>query len=356
MATKNTSELKTASVLAFERKLDPSDAVFSAGLWADRSNAKGWPAVPVREKSVRGTISNRLKTKDMDPAKLDAEIEKPNLQTVDVATLPPEADTLQVRFTVRVLGGAGVPSACNSAAYQQKLKTVVDSYASGAGFVTLAQRYASNLANGRFLWRNRLGAEMVEVQVRHLQDGQAVKTWTFDALDFDLRRFDAPDASTQDLAELAKVVEQGLAGQQYALLEVIAFARVGAGQEVFPSQELILDKGSSTAGQKSKTLYVVGKTDKQSGTAAIHSQKLGNAIRTVDTWYPDEGGLGPIAVEPYGSVTSQGRAYRQPQEKQDFYTLLDSWVIKDQTPAVEQQHYVMANLIRGGVFGESGKD
>ena len=140
------------------------------------------------------------------------------------------------------------------------------------------------------------------------------------------------------------------------MLEVTAFARVGAGQEVFPSQELILDKGSSTAGQKSKTLYEMGKTDKQRGTAAIHSQKLGNAIRTVDTWYPDEGGLGPIAVEPYGSVTSQGKAYRQPKEKQDFYTLLDGWVIKDQAPAVEQQHYVMANLIRGGVFGESGKD
>jgi CRISPR-associated protein Csy3 len=356
MATKNTSELKTASVLAFERKLDPSDAVFSSGLWADRPNAKAWPAVLVREKSVRGTISNRIPPKDMDPAKLDAKIENPNLQTVDVATLPPEADTLQVRFTVRVLGGAGMPSACNSAAYQQKLKTVVDGYASNPGFATLAQRYACNLANGRFLWRNRLGAEMVEVQVRHLQDGQAVKTWTFNALDFDLRQFDAPVASVQDLAELAKVVEQALAGQQYALLEVAAFARVGAGQEVFPSQELILDKGSNTAGQKSKTLYEMGKTDKQRGTAAIHSQKLGNAIRTVDTWYPDEGGLGPIAVEPYGSVTSQGRAYRQPKEKQDFYTLLDGWVIKNQVPAVEQQHYVMANLIRGGVFGESGKD
>jgi CRISPR-associated protein Csy3 len=356
MATKNTTELKTASVLAFERKLDPSDAVFSSGLWADRPNAKAWPAVLVREKSVRGTISNRIPPKDMDPAKLDAKIENPNLQTVDVATLPPEADTLQVRFTVRVLGGAGLPSACNSAAYQQKLKTVVDSYASSTGFATLAQRYACNLANGRFLWRNRLGAEMVEVQVRHLQDGQAVKTWTFNALGFDLRRFDDAAASTNDVADLAKVIEAGLAGQQYALLEVTAFARVGAGQEVFPSQELILDKGSNTAGQKSKTLYEMGKTDKQRGTAAIHSQKLGNAIRTVDTWYPDEGGLGPIAVEPYGSVTSQGKAYRQPKEKQDFYTLLDGWVIKDQVPAVEQQHYVMANLIRGGVFGESGKD
>lgn len=357
MATKNTSgPSKRPSVLAFERKLDPSDAVFSSGQWADRADAKTWAALPVREKSVRGTHSHFSKDKDFDPAKLDKDKKNANLQTVDVATLPSDLDTVQVRFTLRILGGVGKPSVCNDPDYQQKLKTVVDSYASSAGFATLAQRYASNLANGRFLWRNRVGAEMVEVQVRHLQGGQAVSTWTFSALDFSLRHFEAPASSTNDVAALAKVIEQGLAGQQYALLEVTAFARVGAGQEVFPSQELILDKGSSTAGQKSKTLYVVGKTAKQDGAAAIHSQKLGNAIRTVDTWYPDEGGLGPIAVEPYGSVTSQGKAYRQPKEKQDFYTLLDGWVIKDQVPAVEQQHYVMANLIRGGVFGESGKD
>jgi len=84
MAT--TIALKTASVLAFERKLDPSDALFSAGNWADRNGSTGWQAVEVREKSVRGTISNRLKAGEQDPAKLDAKIESPNLQTVDVAT------------------------------------------------------------------------------------------------------------------------------------------------------------------------------------------------------------------------------------------------------------------------------
>ena len=107
--------LKTASVLAFERKLDPSDALFRAGQWEDRSQAAQWKLIPVREKSVRGTISNRLKAKDQDPAKVDAKIEDPNLQTVDVATLPHDADTLAVRFTLRVLAGAGTPSACNNA-------------------------------------------------------------------------------------------------------------------------------------------------------------------------------------------------------------------------------------------------
>ncbi|HSH48568.1 MAG TPA: type I-F CRISPR-associated protein Csy3 [Halomonas sp.] len=342
---KKDSALKTASVLAFERKLDPSDALMYAINWEQRGNADAQP-IAVREKSVRGTISNRLKAKDQDPAKIDAAIENPNLQTVDVATLPHDADTLMTRFTLRVLSGAGVPSACNNAEYQEKLKEVVDGYVDQNGFAELARRYAYNLANGRFLWRNRVGAEAVEVQVRKLEQGSAVQTWTFDALALSLRDFSTNDAA-KDLDELSDSINRGLSGEGLVLLEVTAYARVGAGQEVFPSQELILDRGR---GDKSKTLYQVDEV------AGIHSQKLGNAIRTIDTWYPQEAedDLGPIAVEPYGSVTTQGKAYRQPRKKADFYNLLDNWLLKDQVPETEQQHFVMATLIRGGVFGEAG--
>jgi len=333
--------LKTASVLAFERKLDPSDAVFHAGNWDDRNNTAQWQPVKLREKSVRGTISNRLKTKDQDPAKLDAAIENPNLQTVDVAALPADTDTLRVTFTVRVLAGTGTPSACNNATYREKLVATVAGYVSDRGFNTLATRYASNLANGRFLWRNRMGAESVEVRVAQLENGSAKHSWTFDAFALSLRDFDKSNA---DLSGLTNIIANGLAGVEHVLLQITAFVRIGAGQEVFPSQELILDRGR---GDKSKTLYDVD------GVAAIHSQKIGNALRTIDTWYPEAAENGPIAVEPYGSVTTQGRAYRQPKEKLDFYNLLDGWIIKDKTPDVDQRHFVIATLIRGGVFGEA---
>ncbi|MCU1730786.1 MULTISPECIES: type I-F CRISPR-associated protein Csy3 [unclassified Pseudomonas] len=335
--------LKTASVLAFERKLDPSDAVFHAGDWQTRD---AWTAIAIREKSVRGTISNRLKTKDLDPAKLDAAIENPNLQTVDVATLPHDADTLRVSFTLRVLGGTGQPSACNDADYRRKLLATVKSYVETNGFNELARRYAYNLANGRFLWRNRIGAEQVEVQVEHLTNGQAAKSWTFDGLALSLRNFDNAGNQTTALDDLGQLIANGLVGEQHVLLRVTAYVRLGAGQEVFPSQELILDRGR---GDKSKTLYDIN------GIAGIHAQKIGNAIRSIDTWYSEAEVNGPIAVEPYGSVTTQGKAYRQPrQTKDDFYTLLDGWVLKDKVPEIGQQHFVIATLIRGGVFGEAG--
>lgn len=350
------TELTTASVLAFERKLDTSDGLFSAGRWDDATNAANWPSVNIHEKSVRGTISNRLKTKDQDPAKLDASIQSPNLQTVDVATLPNDADTLRLRFTLRVLGGAGIPAACNNADYQTRLQHTVQSYKAEHGFGELARRYAINLANGRFLWRNRVGAEQITVEVRQLDKGEIRQSWRFDALAFNLRDFKLPERFEADVTGLASAIEQGLAGENYTLLEVVAYARVGDGQEVYPSQELILDKGDKR-GQKSKTLYSVG--DDKNRVAAMHSQKIGNALRTIDTWYPAEDGeeLGPIAVEPYGSVTNQGKAYRQPKEKVDFYSLLDAWVLKDTKPSAEgNQHFVMAILVRGGVFGDSDKE
>ncbi len=334
--------LKTASVLAFERKLDPSDALFYAGNWDSRDNVADWDRVTVRPKAVRGTISNRLKAKDQDPAKLDSQIENPNLQTVDVASLPAENDTLGVSFTLRVLSGAGKPSACNNSAYQTKLLECVDTYVNTNGFGELARRYATNLANGRFLWRNRLGAETIEVRVSQMEEGEASKTWKFNGFDYSMRGFDSQ--STQ-LDELAGVVERGLVGEEHVLLKVVAFVRVGSGQEVYPSQELNLER---VASGKSKTLYVVD------GGAGMHSQKVGNAVRTIDTWYEADDDIGPIAVEPYGSVTTLGTAFRQPKQKLDFYNLLDGWVLKDKVPPVDQQHYVIAILIRGGVFGDAG--
>lgn len=335
--------MKTASVLAFERKIDPSDALLFSGNWDMRDVEQGWLPVAIREKSVRGTISNRLKTKDQDPVKLDAAIGNPNLQTVDVATLSADHDTLKVRFTLRVLSGTGQPSACNEPEYREKLISTVNAYVAEYGFVELGRRYAFNLGNGRFLWRNRIGAEQVIVRIQRLENGSPGATWNLDALALPLRSFEAPDSENKSIEELGGLIARGLRGETHVLFQVTAFTRVGKGQEIFPSQELILERGR---GDKSKTLYAVN------GVAAIHSQKIGNAIRSIDTWYPGSEELGPIAVEPYGSVTTQGKAYRQPKEKMDFYNLLDNWMLKGKVPATDQQHFVMAVLIRGGVFGD----
>ena len=47
------------------------------------------------------------------------------------------------------------------------------------------------------------------------------------------------------------------------------------------------------------------------------------------------------------------RPIASPKQKQDFYTLLDDWLLRTKAPPAEQQHFVMAVLIRGGVFGDA---
>ncbi|WP_342804623.1 type I-F CRISPR-associated protein Csy3 [Alteromonas sp. M12] len=323
-------KLKTPSVLAFEAKLVPSDALMFAGNWEQQV----WQPIQVGEKAVRGTISNRLKAATAnDPTKLDAEVSKANLQTVDIAALAHKTNTLKVVFTLRVLSDLATPSTCNNPDYQSELANKIKQYQADVSFEELSKRYAFNIASARFLWRNRVGAENVKVVVT-----VANETIEFNSQDYSLREF----SSDAKITQLAKFIQQGLT-DNHVLIKVEAYSQLGEGQAVYPSQELVMGGGK---GDKSKFLYQLD------GQAAMHSQKIGNALRTIDTWHPAVDEVGPIAVEPYGSVTNRGAAYRQPKEKTDFYNLLDAWMIKGKEPAVEQQHYIMAMLIRGGVFGE----
>ena len=169
------------------------------------------------------------------------------------------------------------------------------------------------------------------------------KKWVFDAQSFSLRELGQKNS---ELSELAQLVQMALSTSQTAFLNVTGYVKLGMGQEVFPSQELLLDSSKT----KSKILYSLSNQGGEENRAAMHSQKIGNALRTIDIWHPEFEQVGPIAAETFGAVTSNGKAYRN--NKTDFYTLLDNWVLKDQAPPIEQQHYVMAVLLRGGVFGE----
>lgn len=338
-----------ASVLAFEKKLVPSDGYMYGTSWDNKSEVT---PLKLREKLVRGTISNRFNKTDSkafldDPMKLDAKVESPNLQRVDACALEPHQDTLKLHFTLKVLGGITQPSACNNALFKQSYSAAAKTYIDKPGFTELAIRYATNIANARFLWRNRVGAEQIEVQVS-ASNKTVNQSWMFDATKFNLREF---DSGSTEINELAALIANVLASEDdFLLLDVNCYVQVGNAQEVYPSQELVLDEGK---GEKSKVLYDVN------DIAAMHSQKIGNAIRSIDTWYPDfadqEQSAGPIAIEPYGAVTNLGRAYRTPKNKQDFYTFFDAWARGEQLARVEDEHYVMAVLVRGGVFGESDK-
>lgn len=338
----------TASVLAFEKKLVPSDGFMYGTIWADRNDSSKTTPLQLQEKSVRGTISNRLKAAiKIDPLKLNAEVEKPNLQRVDSCALAMEQDTLKLSFTLKVLSGVQQPSACNNQLFNESYSKAANEYIENEKFSELARRYAMNIANGRFLWRNRVGAENIEVQIKVL-NGSFQQEWCFDANGLSIRDFSTDNG---DILALGDEIAKALSGEtDFLLLEINAFAQIGKAQDVYPSEELVLDKGNSKS-KKSKILYAIN------GVAGMHSQKIGNALRTIDTWYPEfeDVTTGPIAIEPYGAVTNLGKAYRNPKQKADFFTLFDAFARGEQLADKNDEHYIMAVLVRGGVFGESDK-
>jgi CRISPR-associated protein Csy3 len=331
-------------MLSFERKLECSDGLMFAGNWDDRNNLDNWKPIRIVPRQNRSTQSaygiDDIKKTSPNPVSSDS----------DDANLPIDKDTLKVNFTLRIIGHLGKPFACNKPDFAQAIEKKVSEFKQSESINDLAYRYAYNIANGRFLWRNRVGAEEIVIFVK-VDD----ETLEFDACNFLLMDFDK-NRDNANLGKLTETMRKGLTGNEntFALVSVEAYVKLGKGQHVFPSQEMNM-------GEKKKKLFQL------EDCAAMHNVKIGNAIRTIDTWYGEQMLIKsegkdktetvnidaeikqPIAIEPYGSVTQHGRAYRP--SKNDLYSLMLDWVNSKENVNEDDKKYVVGNLIRGGVFG-----
>jgi len=324
------NEIDLPSLLSFERKLETSDALMYSGSWGESPlNEFNWKMIPITERYNRSTQS----AYGIDDAK---KLEpNPVSSGSDDANLPHDKNTLKVTFTLRIVGSIGKPFACNEPSFEDAISKKVDDF-KGQSLKALAKRYAYNIANGRFLWRNRVGAEdiIITVSAKEFED-------KFNSYDFSLNDFEK-NSDNDSLNKLMEVIYKGLNGEnKFTLLEVNAYVKIGNGQHVFPSQEMNMNG-------KGKVLFQL------ENCAAIHNVKIGNAIRTVDDWYKVEGNDAefPIAIEPFGAVTQRGQAYRK--SKNDLYTLMQAWV-NDDDVSDNDKTYVVGNLIRGGVFSGKAK-
>lgn len=325
--------LKYPELLAFEGKISCSDALLFS---TKKENMSDLKPIKVRTKDVRGTISNKLKKSDL--AKIDSKLENANLQTIDYASLDVDDDTLIAKYSVKILPFNGEPCSCNSKEFQTKLQNTISNFISNNGLSELAHRYATNIANARSLFRNRASANEVEVLVKF--DNTILK---FNALDFNPDSF---EFNNDDLIALTQEIEKGFQGKKLVLLDIEVRLFLGKEQPVYPSEEMCLDKTQKNA--KSKVLF--SKNDQ----AAIHSQKIGNGIRTIDDYYKlddnfDDSYSHPIAVEPYGCVTTYSIALRK--KDNSFYDLIEQLIIKDKEITKTQMWFLIAVLIRCGVFG-----
>ena len=297
--------------------------------------------VKVQIKGLLGTQSQFTK----DEKKIAESMNKPNPQKVEIAMLNPGEDTLRVEFTWKIVRDIERMNITMSSVpgMGTALREIHEAYKAQDGYRVLAERYAMQIVKAAPLFRNRYGLG-IGVSVKSTIGGEY--------------RFDNGQPGG-DFEAFVEDVKRGLEGE-LVVFDIEMTSKVGKGQQVFPSQEMEMNKGAV-----SRIL------DKDAdGNAMMHPWKLGNAIRTIDTWYPDyeEHGFA-ITVEPYGANIRRFTAFRTGSasyykrqdevlkyvntgEKKGVVEILDGKSIDE----IRDIHYFMAMLCRGGVLGTEGKE
>jgi len=340
-------------MLAYARSVQVTEGLFFATSSSD--DAIKTP-IEVLEKGVRGQSSE-------DKAKNPG---KSNPQSVEYAVVPQGHDGVELSFSIRFMPLSLRPHTCGNTAVGGAHARLAEGYKAAGGYTVLAELFVWNVANARFAWRNRFQSDAMTVTAAF--DGREIVFDPFKVpLDNPTDRTAMAEAMTKgdasDIAALVDGIANGLSNAEKSTFTVKVRwnATMQPGQEIFPSQEYVR---KAKKDDKLSRIYAklptraAGRTIDQ---ASMHSQKIGAALRHIDIWY--DGCDRAIAVNPYGGVQETSDVLRDPKSKKSFYDLRAK--AEPLLKAVESAgtpddisgdvHFVMANLVRGGVFGSSTK-
>lgn len=343
---------KTPSVFSFTRGLLVSDGLFYS------KTADGLKPLPVVRHGIRGTQNVSAGGDSAAGGERDVS----NIQQTETAKLDPQASALVVKLELRMLDLCQRLWACSgdtpevTKAVRESVQRFAQRAVNSQGAAEVCRRMARMIANGSWLWRNRVAATALTVRVT---DGEGGLVASYEGLKVPLSSFG--DYSEAEQA-LAAVLLRGLQGDATANLRVEATVNFGVrgAVEVFPSQAYIEDKPTGFA----RPLYKVNpqpaargasrESEVIVGQAALRDQKISNRLRTIDTWYPDFDAWGiPIPVEPNGASLDAMRFYRNGAKASAFGLLARLNTID---PDSADGQYCIASMIRGGVYSGGKKN
>lgn len=351
--------MKLPTHLAYKRSLMPGKAVF---FYED--NAEGLYPLPIERTKIRGSKTGFSEAYQVKKAKGTEEIIRTTLKndatpqrlssgnphTLDTCYLPPEAETLICRFSIRIVANSLKPYDCSDSNSWRVLTRFAERYKQAGGFSLLAERYCKNILCGMWLWRNREAAS-IDISVA-TSDGGKYNIRQAHHL-FQDQPWETEPGS--NLRGLSKEVEQVLSTPcHYWSAEVTAKLNMGFCAEIFPSQ-CFTDE--SEVSRVLATINIQGKP-----TACITADKVNAGIQLIDTWYSEDLNALPLRTNEYGADTHRHFARRHPVTKKDFYTLIQrAAVYERQLRHVSQPdeipdaaHFMMAVLVKGGMF-QGGK-
>lgn len=377
---------KHPSTLAFTRSVEPGIFAFFAENSTDKDDKnKAKPPVLVTVEALRGTISNYMDSSVLDGHLAKSNEEKSeknprnaNLQSVEKADLPIGFDTLIIEGHISFLANTAACCMSNDPGFMQTYQPYHERFTELGGWQVLAERYLMNMVNGRWLWRNRS-------QVAQAEDGSLTIHLHYKPADVDkaadividvlkipakqcLQISAIQDAKQREqLSDLRDHIASALsakgddAWKQGLRVGLSAEAVIGEGATVYPSQEFATNKDKDVDGREISKILAKRRINPDQYQAILHEQKVGNAIRTIDTWYANDiGDARAIAAEPYGVVTIESAVYRDGKNARHFYQMigkLDKELerLQKDNRLTPDDYFFMAVIARGGVLGGEGK-
>lgn len=353
----STSNFKP-NMLAFARSLEVSEAIMYG---TNSANPDARQPIEVTLSGLRGQSSEEKLNRDAAGA---SKAGKSNPQMTDVARLPIGCDTLLIECCMRVMPNTDAPSATDSNEAYRSYQDLAQRYGELGGFTELAARYIENVANGRFAWRNRGLSSFARVEISFGETEIAFDPFKLDAdeiLGLDAVKAALVAGSAADVDALVAYVAKGLSDEPADVF----FRWVGRmlpAAEVYPSQEYAYLEGKKEKGAAARKLSSMRTffADGYIRQATMHSQKIGAAVRAIDTWHGDAF-YGAIPVNAYGGIQDAGIAIRHGNKAApSLYDLMKKPALfLDDLEAGrinDNAHFMMACLVRGGVLGSTSKE
>jgi CRISPR-associated protein Csy3 len=347
--------LKTSS-LSYARSMQPSSGLFRA--WNSQSPEETRFVKVVFREGLGQKAHHTNNTGDALTAEVGGSAMM-NPVGGDTCEVPVGCDRIGVSFTLRCLPNSLEPQSTNSSLVAKSLREVAQRYSDAGGFRYLAALYLENLANARFVYRNLMMADEARVTITFEDEQISFDPFAF-ALDEPAQdiNFDEQlavlaaglvEGDRDQVEELIDLMAEGLMEGRAPAINVNYEAHVCELEEVFPSQEYTEGKvlASTSAMENGKMIRA----------AIMTPQKLGSAIRTIDRWHLD-GEYSSQPINPYGGVKSDKKALRINGSAPSLYEILKkpedhlASLFEAGEPSAAA-HFLMGNLIRGGVFGIS---
>ncbi|WP_058120161.1 type I-F CRISPR-associated protein Csy3 [Photobacterium kishitanii] len=349
--------MKIPISLAYERSIHPSDVCFFT-IWPNGNKAP----LSFMSRTALGqmeTASLAYDTKGKPKKTVTPEaLAQGNPHQMDFCSVPFGAEHIECIFSVSFSSELRKPYKCSEPEVKNTLIELVKLYESKIGWDELAGRFLTNICQGKWLWKNTKKAYQLNIEI---------KPWPWKnnpVLFEDIRTNYSTYSDCQSdtkWTELKQLIINAFSSKDgLAIFEIKAQLTLPTNAAIYPSQAFI-EKNQKEKKHQSSRIFQHTSINGQT-SPIIGCYKAGAGIFMIDDWYPNA--EEPIRIGRFGVHQQDVTCYRPPSTHQDLFSLLEQSekyiaLLKNRKKipqkTINELHFLMANLIKGGLFQHKGE-